>query len=133
VEVIAMEQKKDVLHEWYGKYYTPEQMERFKQRTWSAKDQARAEAKWKAIFEEAKNLIGTDPGAPAAQKVAAQWYGMVSQFTEGDPGIEKSLDAMYKDIHHWPNEAYQHLHRERYDPKVFKFIAKAVAIYRKKP
>lgn len=133
VEVIAMEQKKDVLQDWYGKYYTPEQIERFKQRSWSPKDQKHAEAKWKAIFEEAKKLFGSDPGAPAAQKVAARWYEMISQFTQGDPEIEKSLDAMYKDIERWPKEAYQHVRPENYDPKVFEFIAKAVAIYRKKP
>ena len=132
VEVIAMEQKKDVLEQWYGKYYSPEQIERFKQRSWSAEDQARAEAQWKGLFEEAKTLLGTDPGAPAVQEVAARWYGMVSQFTQGDPGIEKSLDAMYKDVDRWPKEAYQHVNPRQYDPKVFEFMAKAVALYRKK-
>jgi len=132
VEVIAMEQKKDVLEGWYQKYYSPEQMEAFKQRKWTAEDQERAGKEWKEIFAEGKKLIGMDPAAPQVQALAARWWDMVSQFTHGDPGIERSVDAMYADRRNWPKEAYQHLDPARYPAEVFEFMAKAVEIYRKR-
>jgi DNA-binding transcriptional MerR regulator len=131
VEVIAMEQKKDVLEDWYRKYYSPEQIEQFKQRKWTAEDQERASKQWKELFAEAKKLIGKDPAAPEVQAVAVRWWGMVSQFTQGDPGVERSLDAMYADRRNWPKEAYQHVNPAQFAPEVFKFMAKAVEIYRK--
>jgi DNA-binding transcriptional MerR regulator len=132
VEVIAMEQKKDVLEGWYQKYYSPEQMEAFKQRKWTPEDQERAGKEWKEIFAEGKKLIGMDPAAPQVQALAVRWWAMVSQFTQGDPGIERSVDAMYADRRNWPKEAYQHLDPAKYPAEVFEFMAKAVEIYRKR-
>ena len=81
------------------KYYTPEQMEWLKERRETVGDERirEVEAEWPRLMAEVRAAIdaGTDPSDPHVQALAARWQGLVQEFTDGNPGIEKSLRTMY--------------------------------------
>jgi len=82
------------------KYYTPEQMEQIKARG-EAAGQARIEEvqnEWPRLMAEVQAAFdaGMDPADPTAQELARRRFGLVSEFTGGDPGIFKSLKKMYQ-------------------------------------
>jgi hypothetical protein len=39
---------------------------------------------------------GTDPADPKVQALSRRWFGLVAEFTGGDPGIFNSLKSMYQ-------------------------------------
>jgi hypothetical protein len=39
---------------------------------------------------------GLDPADPKAQTLARKWFGLLKEFTGGDPGIARSLGAVYQ-------------------------------------
>jgi DNA-binding transcriptional MerR regulator len=82
------------------KYYTPEQMDQIKARG-EAVGQERileVQAEWPKLMAEVQAAIdaGMDPTAPEAQAFARRWFGLVAEFTGGDPGIFQSLKTMYQ-------------------------------------
>ncbi len=83
-----------------NKYYTPEQMEQLAQRrTEVGEDRIReVEQEWKDLFAAFRVAMeaGTDPAAEAAQALARKSQSLIEEFTAGDPGITRSLGAMYK-------------------------------------
>jgi DNA-binding transcriptional MerR regulator len=86
------------------KYYTPEQLESLKKRAEEADEATRerwvqqAPQLWADLFTavDAEIAAGTDPTDPKAQELARRWWGLVSEFTGGDPGIFRSLRNMYQ-------------------------------------
>jgi MerR family transcriptional regulator, thiopeptide resistance regulator len=40
---------------------------------------------------------GTDPASESVQALARRWLELIQEFTGGDPGIEKSLNTMYRE------------------------------------
>lgn len=54
-----------------------------------------AEATWAVLIPEVDAAIaaGMDPTAPEAQRMAAQWMGLLEEFHGGDPGLR---DSMYR-------------------------------------
>lgn len=109
------------------KYYTPEQQEWLKERR-EAVGEARireVEAEWPRLMAEVRDAMdaGVDPADPHVQALAARWQGLIAEFTGGNPGIEKSLRAMYE------NEAPQDIHPSL-DPRTGEYgtyIARALA------
>ncbi len=86
------------------KYYTPEQLERLKQRKEQV-GEVRAkevEAEWPRLMAEVQAAMdaGTDPTDPKVQDMARRWVGLVNEFTGGDPGIFQSLSTMYQKEDH---------------------------------
>lgn len=82
------------------KYYTPEQLEQIKKRGEEV-GQARIDEvqnEWPKLMAEvqAEFDAGTPPEDPKAQALAKRWFGLVAEFTGGDPGIFKSLKRMYQ-------------------------------------
>ncbi|MBN9523607.1 MerR family transcriptional regulator [bacterium] len=82
------------------KYYTPEQMEQIKARG-EAVGQERIEqvqAEWPRLMAEVQTEMdaGTPPTDPKALALARRWFGLVAEFTGGDPGIFRSLKRMYQ-------------------------------------
>ncbi|HYH66182.1 MAG TPA: TipAS antibiotic-recognition domain-containing protein [Urbifossiella sp.] len=82
------------------KYYTPEQLEQIQARG-EAVGQARIEEvqnEWPRLMAEVQAAYdsGMAPTDPKAQELARRWFGLVAEFTGGDPGIFKSLKTMYQ-------------------------------------
>jgi hypothetical protein len=53
---------------------------------------------WPRLMAEVQAGIdaGMQPTDPQAQAFARRWFGLVAEFTGGDPGIFKSLKTMYQ-------------------------------------
>lgn len=83
------------------KYYTPEQLEQLKQRKEQVGDARiqEVQTEWPRLMTEVQTAM--DAGVPAtdprAQEFARRWFGLVAEFTAGDPGIFQSLKKMYQD------------------------------------
>lgn len=77
------------------KHYTPEQLQQLAKRREALGDDAirSVEAEWPRLFESlgAEMDANTDPAAPAVQALVDRWDELVSMFTGGDAGIERSL------------------------------------------
>lgn len=82
------------------KYYTPEQLEKLKERRerLGEKTILDAESEWKELFKKYKKEMdqGTDPAAEPVQKLAHRSMELIAAFTGGDQGIKKSLGQMYQ-------------------------------------
>jgi DNA-binding transcriptional MerR regulator len=82
------------------KYYTPEQLATLQARKAEVGEERikEVEAEWPRLMAEvqAEMEAGTDPADPKVQGLARRWVGLVSEFTGGDPGIERSLTTMYQ-------------------------------------
>lgn len=81
-------------------YFTPEQMEQIKARGGQV-GQARideVQAEWPRLMAEVQAAMddGLPPTDPKAQEFARRWFGLVAEFTGGDPGLFKSLKRMYQ-------------------------------------
>lgn len=113
IQVIQMQQSNDWRKKYFTdeelkqmethskKYYTEEQRQQLAEwgKNFTEEDQLIATRQWDAAIAELKRLVSTnqDPTGPEAQALAGQWVALLSQFTHGDPGIQKSLNNMYKD------------------------------------
>ncbi len=93
MEVIEMSER---LHE----YYTPQQLEYLEQRKNEVGEERirEVEAEWARLMEQvrAEMRAGTDPSNERVQALARRWMGLVSEFTGGDPGVERSLNNMWQ-------------------------------------
>ena len=82
------------------KYYTPEQLKRLAERKEQVGDDRiqEVQAEWPRLTAEVQAAM--DAGVPAtdprAQEFAWRWFGLVAEFTGGDPGIFQSLRKMYQ-------------------------------------
>jgi DNA-binding transcriptional MerR regulator len=83
----------------FEKYYTPEQLEKLKQRADAVGEDAvrDAEAAWQKLFADARVEMdkGTNPKDPAVAPLAARMRELIEAFTGGDAGIERSLGNLY--------------------------------------
>jgi DNA-binding transcriptional MerR regulator len=93
MEVIEMSER-------FEKYYTPEQLEALQRRREEVGEGRirAAEAEWAELMNEvrAEMEAGTDPSRERVQRLARRWMGLVSEFTGGDPGIERSVGNMWR-------------------------------------
>lgn len=82
------------------KYYTPEQLAQLETRRKEVGEERiqQVQQEWQTLFADVKSAMdgGIDPGDARAQELARRWFGLVSEFTGGDPGIFKSLRNMYQ-------------------------------------
>ena len=76
-------------------HYTPEQLQQLADRREAVgEDAIRAvEAEWPRLFEAVGREMdaGTDPAAPEPQRLVDRWDELVTMFTGGEAGIERSL------------------------------------------
>lgn len=84
----------------FERFYTPEQLETLAER---ADDMglgrlAEVQAQWIEIFDQLGEAVDADlpPTHPRVAALARQARGLISEFTGDDPGIERSLQAMYE-------------------------------------
>jgi MerR family transcriptional regulator, thiopeptide resistance regulator len=57
------------------------------------------QAEWEELIQQAQTEMtnGTDPASESVQALARRWLELIQEFTGGDPGIEKSLNTMYRE------------------------------------
>ncbi len=77
---------------------------------------------WNELFRDVEAALGEDPSGPVAQGLAARWRKLVSEFTGGNPEIQKGLNKMYADSPNWPAQQKQH----QIKPEIQAFIQKAM-------
>lgn len=131
VELIRMFQmNQDLSH----KYYNEEQRAKIAEwgKNWGAEDQKVASQRWGNAIAELQRLVAEneDPGGPAAQTLAREWYDLVQSFTHGDKGIEQGLANMYRDISTMPVE--QRPYPMPFDQAGGKFMNKMLEIYKER-
>lgn len=100
-EVINMEQNT----QWTKKYYSEAAQAKVEERKnlWSPELQERVTRDWAKLVADIEKAMaeGVRPTESRAQELAARWRGLVSEFTGGDPEIQKGLNKMYADEKNW--------------------------------
>jgi DNA-binding transcriptional MerR regulator len=118
---IAMQNDAD----WARKYYSEEAQAKVEERKalWSPDLQARLSRDWNDLFRDVEAALGEDPASPKAQALAIRWRKLLSEFTGGDPEIQRGLNAMYEDQSNWPEPQ-----RRQYQikPEIEEFITRAM-------
>lgn len=114
------------------KYYTPEQLEKLRERGKMLGEDAirKAEQEWLAVFNDFKKAMdeGEEVESDRVQSIAERANNLIHAFTGGDPGITKSLSNMYRK-EDGPKIMAQHgMH---VDPEVWKFMQKALMALKK--
>lgn len=84
----------------FERFYTPEQLDTLRDR---ADDMglgrlAEVQAEWIELFDELAYALDDElsPVHPRVEALARKARGLIAEFTGGDPGIERSLEAMYE-------------------------------------
>jgi DNA-binding transcriptional MerR regulator len=80
-----------------SKYYTPEQLAALRAREPGEADVARATERWSELLGEIRAALDADPASALAQGFVDRWDALTAEFTQGDPGIERSLASVYAD------------------------------------
>ena len=113
-------------------YYTPEQLEKLRERGKMLGEDAirEAEQKWLTVFKDFEKAMdeGEEAGSDRVQPIAERANNLIQAFTGGDPGITKSLSNMYQK-EGGPNIMAQH--GIQIDPKVWEFMQKALMALKK--
>lgn len=86
-------------------------------------DQAKVQAEWEALIDEAKCLVGTDPGSPEATDLARRWQAQVRLATSGDPQLFAKIGSVWRESLADPNVAPA----LPFGPEVMAFVAHATA------
>jgi TipAS antibiotic-recognition protein len=105
------------------KYYSPEALERLRERQLSPQEQQRVEAAWQSLFADVESALGEDPAGERGKPIAARWRALIAAFTGGDAEIERGLSAFYADRANWSAETSQHASFNR---GVSEWIARAL-------
>jgi len=120
IKEIQMQNETD----WTTKYYTEAAREKIEQREsrWSPELQERVSREWATLFADIEGSLNEDPAGAKAQALLTRWRALVSEFTGGDPHIQKGLNTMYSDQDNWPDSFRQ---RRGIRPEIQEFIQRA--------
>src|SRR5437868_6841328 len=107
----------------FERHFSPEQLSQLEERRARLGDESikLAEQQWSELIEqaEAARTAGLDPSAPEVQALWRRWQDLIREFTGGDPGITRSLEAMYK------AEGAQQASRGALNPELMDYMARA--------
>lgn len=107
------------------RYFEDEQLK-------SVADRFDSPEKYKLLMNHAKEVItqldslylkGADPSGKEGQDLAAEWWNMVKEFTNGDPKLLKPLLSAGMDISNWPEETF------KLKDAIENFLEKALSVY----
>jgi hypothetical protein len=88
-------------------------------------EQAQADAKrWDDLLAEIRSHMSMDPGSPEVQQLVDRYLVLISQFTQGDAGMQNNLNNLWKNINTAPKEMKDFYTRNQ---EVFEFVQKAMA------
>lgn len=112
----------------FEKHYTEEQLRQLEERRKTLGEERirQVEQEWPRLIAEVRAEMdkGTDPASETVQQLARRWMGLVREFTGGDPGIQQSLNRMYRD-----EPAVQQ--RTGIDPALSAYVQQALAAAKK--
>lgn len=110
--------------DWTTNYFSEEAKVKVDERKklWSPELQERVTYEWKELFHDVEAALGEDPSGPVAQGLATRWRKLISEFTGGNPEIQKGLNKMYADSADWPAQQRQ----DQIKPEIQAFIQKAM-------
>ncbi|MBX7173986.1 MAG: MerR family transcriptional regulator [Pyrinomonadaceae bacterium] len=121
IEVMNMEQNFD----WTKKYYSAEGQKAVEERKnlWSPELQERVTRDWSDLVADIETAIkeGISPNDEKAQALANRWQNLITEFTGGNPEIQKGLNKMYADEKNWQTEW-----KKPFSDEVQNFIAEAM-------
>lgn len=124
IKVLKMENSK----EWIEQFYTKEQLEKIQNRP-NAEELAReGQKKWEILVQDIRNNMDKDISSPEVQSLADRWLALIKDFTQGDSGINNSLNNMYSNIDSAPAEFKGYYSQIK---GVSEFINKAIALKNK--
>ncbi len=110
----------------FEKYYTPEQLETLEQRQQNiGRDRIRqVEIEWQSLISELKEALhqGQDPSSKTVQALAHRCRALVQEFTDGDPKLQESLQALYQ------QEGAEVASRGLIEPAVMEYMGQAMAL-----
>ena len=108
----------------FEKYYTPEQLQEIQERGQQIGEERirQVEAEWPQLIAEVRAEMekGTDPASDTVQELARRWKALLAEFTGGNPGIQKSLNEMYR-------QEPSVRERTGIDPKLMEYVGRAMA------
>ena len=108
----------------FEKYYTEEQKRQIEERGRAlGEERIRAgEAEWPQLIAKVRAEMdkGTDPASETVQALARRWKELLREFTGGDPGIQQSLNRMYR-------EEPTVQQRAGLDPALMEYVGKMMA------
>lgn len=84
----------------FEKHYTPDQLDYLAQRREQVGEARMQEVggEWARLQADVQAAMdaGADPCDPAVQAMAAQWKGLIEEFTGGNEGVRQSLNNLYQ-------------------------------------
>ena len=98
----SIDQLTEVLEviQMFEKYYTPEQLEKLRERRELVGEQRMRQAgeEWNHLFAGYRDAMekGLSPEDPVVQELARKAGALITEFSGGDKGIEQSLANMYR-------------------------------------
>ena len=111
----------------FEKHYTEEQLKELEERRQVVGEERiqQVQEEWPRLIAEVRAEMekGTDPASEPVQRLARRWMGLIREFTGGNPGIQQSLNRMYRE-----EPAMQA--RTGIDPALSGYIGKAMAASR---
>lgn len=114
----------------FEKYYTEEQLKELEERRQVVGEERiqQVQQEWPRLIAEVRAEMekGTDPASEPVQLLARRWMGLIREFTGGNPGIQQSLNRMYK-------EEPSMQARTGIDQALSEYIGKAMAAARQEP
>src|SRR5690606_9677858 len=109
------------------KYYTPEQLDELRERAdkLGPEGMQQAQNDWQELMEAVRREMeqGTDPTDERVLGLARKWNGLIQAFTGGNPGIEQSLNRLWKE----QGETLSVRHAPGLDQGLAEYIGKARA------
>jgi len=97
--------------DWKRKYYSDAAAQALEDRReeWTPELQAKISADWDRMFAKVEAAIANhvEPTSPEGKALAAEWMGLVGQFTRGNPAIMEGLTNLYNDHDNWPADEKQ--------------------------
>ena len=82
-------------------------------------------ARWSALYADAREALGDEPGAERAQKLARRWMELVEETTGGDPEIQRGATKAWQNRKNWPAWKQRQIAASKAE-EVSEFIAKAI-------
>ena len=108
------------------KYFTPEQQQAIRARgeALGAERIRAVEEEWPGVIAgmQAAMRLDKDPASEEVQSLARRWRALVREFTGGDPGIQRSLDTMYRE------NADAMREKTGIDPALMAYARRAIAL-----
>jgi DNA-binding transcriptional MerR regulator len=109
--------------EWLRRYYSEEQLDGFEARQIAPEQLLEWNAQWADLMTAFQAAQGEAPDSPTVQALAAQMFGLVRLFTQGDPAIRAAMERLWDERDQMPAEA------QAVDADLLTFMNSALAVY----